>query len=168
MTDDRLVVTGRVLPGPTMTPPYFSDVRCVVWAAGARGAAEASATGALTFVMLLDDGVELMVEPVGASAILGIRSMLEYQSEVTAQGRSAIRPLGAAGKMVAEGTRVTQWSRIVAWLAAGDEVTVEGRLVRGAPFRGQQCLVAARIWVAGGDLAAASLDPGEAEPRTNL
>jgi hypothetical protein len=148
-----------------MTPPYFSDVRCVVWAAGGRTEAEASASGALAFAMLLDDGVELTVEPAGASAILGVRSAIEYRCVVPTDGRSEIRPLGSSGQIDPRRSRVTQWSRIVAWLAAGDEVTVEGRLVRGAPFRGQQCLVATRITVAGGDLAAASLAPGEAEPR---
>jgi hypothetical protein len=165
MTTDELEITGRVLPGPTMTPPYFSDVRCVIWAAGARGEFEASSSGALSFVVRLDDGVEMVVEPVGASAVLAVRAGIAFQREDGPDGCAQISALGVAGEIGRqEGSRITQRSRVVAWLAVGDEVTVEGRQFGGAPFRGRQSLAATEIRVAGGRLEVAVLEAGEAEP----
>src|SRR5262249_44730450 len=133
--------------------------------AGDRGYVEASASGALAFALLLDNGAEVAVEPVGASAVLAVRSGIEVEREVSADGRSAIRPLGVPGPIGRQGgSRVTRWSRVVAWVALGDAVTVEGRLLRGAPFRGRRCLAATRIRVPGGTLEALCLAPGDEEP----
>ena len=163
MDDERLVFTGKVLPGPTMTAPYVSDVRCVVWAAGERGEA-ASASGALPFGVLLPDGVEVAVVPEGASAALAVRSGIDVQGVERADGNLEIA-LGVPGPMaMKKGTRITEWSRVVGWLAVGEEVTVEGRLVGGVPFRGRGSLVADRIRVAGGSLEVGRLAAGEAEP----
>ena len=74
-----VVLEGVVLPGPTMAPPYTSDARCVIWAAARDGLDEAANSGAVAFLMRLDDGRDVVVQPAGATAVLPVRLRLEYQ-----------------------------------------------------------------------------------------
>jgi hypothetical protein len=161
MTQERVVVVGKVLPGPTMAPPYASRIRCVVWAAGDSKATNASASGALAFRLMLDDGGEVIVEPVGAVAALPIRSTLVYQRAVTEHSETRL----TFGQRKTHQQRLKRESRAVAWLAVGDTVSVRGRLVGSTrPFGDNQILVADHVLVDGGKLRVGSLAEGEPEP----
>jgi hypothetical protein len=143
-----------------MAPPYASDIRCVVWAAAAGKAAKASASGALAFRLMLDDGREVIVEPVGAVAALPIRSTLVYQREIADDG---VRLTYGQRKTYQQ--RLKRESRAIAWLAVGDTVSVRGRFVGATrPFGGNQLLAAEQILVDSGKLRVGSLAAGEPEP----
>jgi hypothetical protein len=161
MTNERVLVVGKVLPGPTMAPPFASRIRCVVWAAGAGDADEASASAALAFRLALDDGREVTVEPVGAVAALPIRSTVVYQREEAED--LGTRLLFERRKKYRQ--RLKPESRAVAWLAVGDTVRVRGRLVDSTrPFGGNQILVAEQVLVDSGKLRVGSLSAGDPEP----
>ena len=161
MTQERTVVSGTVLPGQTMVPPYASHIRCVVWAAGDSKVDEASASAAVAFRLLLDDGREVTIDPIGAMAALPVRWTASYQREV-----NVAEALRRGILETYEGRRpVTQEVRSVAWIAVGDAVSVRGRLVDpGRPFGGATLLLAEEVMVEGGTLRVASLAAGEPEP----
>jgi hypothetical protein len=144
-----------------MVPPYVSHVRCVIWAAADGKAAEAAASAALSFRLMLDDGREVIVEPTGAAARLSVRTRVVYQHEV----REDEAPRMTIGRRNTYESRLKRESRAIAWVAVGDTVSVRGRLVGTTrPFAGNQFLAAEQVVVGGGKLHVGSLTPGEAEP----
>lgn len=78
MSAQRTTINGEVLPGPTITPPYVSDIRCVVWVAGRDEWVEDGTGGAVPFRIALEDGREIGVEPAGAGAVVPVRVTISF------------------------------------------------------------------------------------------
>ena len=159
MSQRVVTLAGVVLPGPTMTPPYATDARCVIWAAGTDEHDEGASSGALPFHLLADDGRELRIEPAGAAASLPVRLRLAFDRPAAGPGGSPAAPAWKRrGKATTE-------SHVAAWLAVGERIDVVGRLAGAAnPFRRHAIVVASALRVAGTPvLRVGALEPGEPE-----